>query len=575
MTNNTINKIFLKQSYITLGNALLLCAAVYCCWSNYFYFTTYYYLFIYIFLINYIIIKWILRKETNTIAVNLWINYFNSVVAGNCLTLLSIVFYPLLSVSILDTSVYQASISSGASYFRVYSDVTLWISCLILLLFICTLIMIKSETYHSLEHRLEIILILALACILALFILVSADISMLWALIEILAICLICLIISQLPGGKSAALAVATKYFIFSTIFSIMALLGCVTLLWEFGTTDLSALHAMLTYDYYTSRISWISAAGAGCILAILLFKMGLSPMSSFSNEVSRAVLYPVLHFYLNIFKLSIFGAFLNVYWSLFTLVFSAKVLAAVLAVAGLLSIVVAIAGAYSARELKLFFSYTSLFNYGLSFIVLAYGGSTSAATAAAVCSLIVYSIAASTCMVFISQVRRGDDSEAIAYTQELFFVITDYTVNLRYAQMESAIITWIVRRAMLTIKIFCFVVTLATLSSLPLSSLFFIKFWILYIFVALSDWYVSAVVVLASGAATVYYFFLSMNAFGFLNTNSIKKYSKMNYRYNSDWKAPTAAILFSVIIMAVLPIALWNPSFVATVVGHSGFFFY
>jgi len=191
----------------------------------------------------------------------------------------------------------------------------------------------------------------------------------------------------------------------------------------------------------YVSEASWSSIAGAGCILVLLLFKIGLSPMSSFSNEASRVMLYPILHFYLNILKLSIFGAFLNLYWGLFILVFSSEVLAAVLAIVGFLSIVVAIAGAYSARELKLFFSYTSLFNYGLSFIVLAYGGSTSAATTAAVCSLIIYSIAASTCMIFISQVRRGDAIEAVIFTQELFFVVTDYTVNMRYAQIKSAII--------------------------------------------------------------------------------------------------------------------------------------
>lgn len=532
-----LNQFNLK--YLIIVNSIFIATLLWGVKTGIFFFMSLYYSFIIIFLINYIILK-LARNNRNPTFVAA--HSISTITIFNYLILFYIVLifiyncYLFSLILTTENNNYFFLVQQGSNFFKIHSALAIWFIILITVAYIGVLISVISNISNISKaiEKSEIYLIMPLCYLSLIFLITCTNLFIICTITEILSICFISLINWRVDEKvKKYNLSVSIKYYILSLIFTIIGYSGCVMILFSCGSVDLVLLSKHIIFSE-----SSIARMGVVCIFIWLLFKIGLFPFASYVNEICIALSYPVLNFYLNVIKPCFFSLFLIINIFLFNNVIWYPGLVSVIEFITSMSIIISIAGAWYSRDMKLFFSYTSLFNYSLAVMILS--ASSSITIALSVSLISVYTLAGAAVIVYIGSFKYGlDQNEGMVFLNELVYLRhiafnnwdkieskSGGNYNFNNFFNSSGLTKYQVFKKI--IYICSFSVVVLVLTGFPPMVMFLLKLWTLYYFFSQTQFWIIVFLVLAYAGSYAYYF--KIFTYMFNGVAETHKYANTNF---------------------------------------------
>lgn len=204
-----------------------------------------------------------------------------------------------------------------------------------------------------------------------LFLISANDLFFIYLTIELQTLCIIILISYQVKNKIS--LESGIKYFILSSFFSGIYLIIVSFLYLQFGSVNLEILYQLVNGGTLGSNIKdYLFIIKLSLITFYVIFKLGIAPFSFWIPDVYQGSNLLVTTFLAVISKIGIMSFIIRFYYyTFYSFFFSINY---ILFISGILSLF-AVFIALKQFDLKRFFAYTSISNFGHVILIFSIGG--------------------------------------------------------------------------------------------------------------------------------------------------------------------------------------------------------
>lgn len=233
---------------------------------------------------------------------NFYFKYDDTDIIIICLSLFIIMFYMLIRADVLEDTYYIHN-----NYF-IYNEFYNLAKKFIIFCMICYLILLKIFN-NIIKLPLFEYLILIIICLFGIFMIIKSNhLFIIFLFLELVNLCIYCLI--GLNKDSNMGIESAYKYFVQSSLATIIGFFGVSLIYMSTGSLFLNELNFLISYD----NLNYLTILGIYLIITSVFFKLGVFPLHSWLPEVYQGTLLISLIFIAIIPKIAYVILFLKLY---------------------------------------------------------------------------------------------------------------------------------------------------------------------------------------------------------------------------------------------------------------------
>lgn len=240
---------------------------------------------------------------------NFYFKYDDTDIIYICLFLFIIMFYMLIRADILEGTYYIHN-----NYF-IYNEFYNLVKKFIIFCMICYLILLKNFN-NIIKLPIFEYLILTIICLFGICMIIKSNhLFIIFLFLELVNLCIYCLI--GLNKDSNMGIESAYKYFVQSSLATIIGFFGVSLIYMSTGTLFLNELNFLISYD----NLNYLLILGIYLIITSVFFKLGVFPLHSWLPEVYQGTLLISLIFIAIIPKIAYVILFLKLYIEFYTVI--------------------------------------------------------------------------------------------------------------------------------------------------------------------------------------------------------------------------------------------------------------